>query len=65
MTMEAKKEAIFRKLDKRNEDHQALKERNQETRQEMDESAPALDRLNSLVSQLQARIELELDNRSS
>ena len=58
--MEAKKEAIFRKLDKRNEDHQALKERNQETRQEKDESAPALDKLNSIVGQLQARIEIHL-----
>ena len=59
--MDAKKEAIFRKLDKRNEDHQTVKERNKEARQEENESTPALDKLNSWLYTLQSRIENEME----
>ena len=60
--MDAKKEAIFRKLDKRNEDHQALKERNKEARLEEDESIPALDKLNAWTATLAQRLEDEISN---
>jgi len=62
--MDAKKEAIFRKLDKRNEDHQAVKERNKEMRLEEDESIPALDKLNAWTATLAERLQSEIENGS-
>jgi len=63
MTMnESKREALFRKLDKRHEDHQAAKEQRSKEALEQDESKETLVKLLDWISDLNSSIELEIEN---
>lgn len=56
----AKKEALFRKLDKRNEDHQAAKDRNREARSFDDEAKVVHAKLLNWTQNLIEKIEAEI-----
>ena len=59
-----KKEELFRKLDKRYEDHQATKERNREARGEA-ESKSVLENLNDWTSKIETKIEAEIQKKDT
>jgi len=58
----SKREALFKKLDKRHEDHQAAKEQRNKETPEQDESKETLAKLLDWVSDLNASIEFEMEN---
>ena len=58
----SKREALFRKLDKRHEDHQAAKEQRCKENSEQDESKETLAKLLGWVSDLNCSIEFEMEN---
>ena len=59
---ESKREALFRKLDKRHEDHLAAKEQRSKEASEQDESKETLTKLLGWVSDLNSSIEFEMEN---
>jgi len=59
---ESKREALFRKLDKRHDDHLAAKEQRCKEASEQDESKETLARLLGWVSDLNSSIEFEIEN---
>lgn len=58
----SKREALFQKLDKRREDHQAAKEQRSKENSEQDESKETLAKLLGWVSDLNSSIEFEMEN---
>lgn len=65
MASESKKEALFRKLDQRHEDHMAVKERNKEIREEQDESKDTRTKLLNWISKLNEKIEGEIQLKNT
>jgi len=61
---DSKKEALFKKLDKRHEDHLAAKERNKEAREEQDESKTTLATLLDWSGCLNETIESEIEKKN-
>jgi len=58
----SKREALFRKLDKRHEDHLAAKEQRNKESSEQDESKETLAKLLGWISDLNSSIEFEMEN---
>lgn len=59
---DSKREALFRKLDKRHEDHLAAKEQRNKESSEQDESKETLAKLLGWISDLNSSIEFEMEN---